>query len=138
MLNSLLRGELAATQTYQQAMAKVGDDPRAADLRRLRDEHRTAANELRKHIHEHGEKPVQGSGGWGVYAKAVEGAAKLFRDAAALKALREGEEFGAKEYEKALTDPSLPDDCKGLIRPRLLPETRGHIPVLDRLMKTKP
>src|SRR2546430_5979518 len=41
-LNSLLRGELAATETYQQALAKVGNDPKAADLRRIHVEHRTA------------------------------------------------------------------------------------------------
>jgi len=134
-LNGLLRGEIAATETYQQALAKVGDDPRAAELRRLHEEHRAAANALRKHVHQHGEKPVQGSGGWGVYAKTVEAAAKLFGDGAALRALREGEEFGAKEYEKALADPSLPEDCKGLIRARLLPETLAHIPVLERLTK---
>ena len=47
-LNGLLRGELAATETYQQALAKVGDDPRAAELRRIHDEHRAAANTLRQ------------------------------------------------------------------------------------------
>ena len=137
MLNGLLRGELAATETYQQALAKAGDDPRAAELRRIHDEHRAAANALRQHIHQHGEKPVQGSGGWGVYAKAVEAAARLFGDAAAVKALREGEEYGARDYEKALADPSLPEDCKGLIQARLLPETLGHVAALDRLMASK-
>ena len=43
VLNALLRGELAATETYQQAMAKVGNEPGAADLTRIRDEHREAA-----------------------------------------------------------------------------------------------
>lgn len=136
-LNGLLRGELAATETYQQALAKVGDDPRAADLRRIHDQHREAANTLRKHIHDHGEKPVQGSGGWGVYAKTVEAAARVFGDAAAMKALREGEEYGARDYEKALADPSLPEDCKGLVRARLLPQTMEHIATLDRLMAAK-
>jgi hypothetical protein len=31
----------------------------------------------------------------------------------------------------------LPADCKTLIRSTLLPKTRGHIPVLDRLMSAK-
>jgi uncharacterized protein (TIGR02284 family) len=137
-LNGLLRGELAATETYQQALAKVGDDPRAAELRRIHEEHRAAANTLRQHIHHHGEKPVQGSGAWGLYAKAVEATAKFFGDGTALKALREGEEYGAREYEKALADHSLPEDCKGLIRARLLPEALAHIPVLDRMMQAKP
>jgi len=136
-LNSLLRCELAATETYQQALAKVGEEPGAAELRRLHVEHREAANTLRKHIHEHGGKPVQGSGCWGTWAKTVEGAAKLFGDTAALKALKEGEEHGVKDYEKALTDEDLPADCKTLIRTQLLTQTQAHIPVLDRLMETK-
>ena len=137
ILNRLLRGELAATATYQQALAKVGNEPRATDLRRLHDEHRTAANELRQHIHHHGGKPDQGSGAWGAWAKTVEGAAKIFGDAAAVKALKEGEEHGVKDYEDALADANLPGDCKDLIRNRLLPQTRSHIPVLDRFIEAQ-
>ena len=137
ILNRLLRGELAATETYQQALAKVGNEPRATELRRLHDEHRTAANELRQHIHQHGGKPDQGSGAWGAFAKSVEGAAKLFGNAAALKALKEGEERGMKDYNDALQDPNLPPECKTLIRTTLLPQTQAHIPVLDRLMSAQ-
>jgi len=136
-LNSLLRGELAATETYQQALTKVDKEPGVADLRRIHAEHRDAANELRKHIHEHGGKPVQGSGAWGTWAKAVEGVAKLFGNTAALKALKEGEEHGVKDYEKALKDEDLPEDCKTLIQTRFLSQTRAHIPVLDRLMEAQ-
>jgi uncharacterized protein (TIGR02284 family) len=134
ILNRLLRGELAATETYQQALAKVGNDPRSAELRRLHDSHRTAANEIRQHIHQHGGKPDQGSGSWGTWAKTVEGAAKIFGNAAAVKALKEGEEHGIKDYEAALNDQNLPAECKDLIRNRLLPQTRSHIPALDRFI----
>ncbi len=137
ILNRLLRGELAATETYQQALAKVGNEPRATELRRLHDEHRTAANELRQHIHQHGGKPDQGSGAWGAWAKTVEGSAKVFGNAAAIKALKEGEEHGVKDYEDALNDASLPADCKDMIRNRLLPQTRSHLPVLDRFIEAQ-
>jgi uncharacterized protein (TIGR02284 family) len=137
ILNRLLRGELAATETYQQALAKVGSEPRAADLRRIHDEHRSAANELRMHIHQHGGKPDQHSGGWGAWAKTVEGAAKIFGDASAVKALKEGEEHGVKDYEAALADANLPGDCKELIRNHLLPQTRSHIPVLDGFLSAR-
>jgi uncharacterized protein (TIGR02284 family) len=136
-LNALLRGELAATETYQQAMDKAGNDSRAAELRRLRDDHRSAANTLRQHVHGQGGKPDQGSGAWGTWAKAVEGTAKLFGNAAALKALKEGEEHGVKSYEDALNNPDLPAECQTLIRGTLLPQTRSHLPVLDRLMSAK-
>lgn len=136
-LNGLLRGELAATETYQQAMAKVGSGPGATELDRIHREHREAANAIRQHIHHHDDKPVQGSGCWGAFAKAVEGTSKLFGNAAALKALKEGEESGINSYEDALEDATLPADCKELVRSRLLPQTKAHVPVLERLMQAQ-
>ena len=59
--------------------------------------------------------------------------AKLFGNAAALKALKEGEEHGLKEYQDALEDKNLPADCQTLLR-GLLEKQREHIPVLDRLI----
>ena len=137
VLNELLRGEIAAVETYQQAMAKIGSDPGAAELRRLHDEHREAANTLRQHIRGHDGTPGHGSGAWGKWAKAVEGVAKLFGNTAALKALKEGEEHGVKSYEQALEGKGLPEECKALVRDRLLPQTRAHLPVLDRLMSAQ-
>jgi uncharacterized protein (TIGR02284 family) len=136
-LNTLLRGEIAATETYQQAMEKVGNDPGAAELRQIHIEHREAANTLRQHVHQHGGKPDQDSGTWGAFAKAVEGAAKVFGNTAALKALKEGEEHGVNSYENALEDDDLPADCRDLISRTLLPQTRQHIAVLDRIMESK-
>jgi len=136
-LNSLLRGELAATETYQQALEKVKSEPGADKLSQLHVEHREAANTIRQHIHQAGGQPDKGSGAWGTWAKAVEGTAKLFGNTAALKALKEGEEHGIKEYEKALEDESLPQECKALIRTRLLPQTQAHIPMLDHLMEAQ-
>lgn len=136
-LNSMLRGELAATETYQQALAKVGDDPGAAELKQIHVEHRTAANELRKMVHQFGGQPDQDSGAWGVFAKTVEGAAKLFGDTAALKALKEGEEHGLKTYEGALQDKELAPEVQAYVRSTLLPQTRAHIATLDRLMARK-
>jgi len=136
-LNSLLRGELSATETYQQALAKVDGGAGTTELRRLHDEHRDAANTLRQEIHQFGGKPEQGSGAWGAFAKAIEGTAKLFGQTAALKALKEGEEHGIKDYENSLQEKDLPEEAKTLIRTQLLPQTRAHVPVLDRLMEMK-
>lgn len=133
-LNSLLRGELSATETYQQAMAKVSDEQGATDLRQIRDDHRTAANAIRQHIHELGGKPDQDSGVWGAWAKAVEGAAKLFGNKAALKALKEGEEHGISLYERVLKDESVPSVCKTAIQNTFMPQARAHLDVLNRLM----
>jgi uncharacterized protein (TIGR02284 family) len=133
-LNALLRGELAATETYQQALAKAGNEAWAGPLRRIHAEHRSAANALREHVHAFDGKPDQDSGAWGLFAKAVEGTAKLFGNTAALKALKEGEEHGLHNYEDHLLDADVAEECKTLIRSTLLPQTREHIATLDHLM----
>lgn len=136
-LNSLLRGELAATETYQQAMEKVGDDPGGAELRRIHAEHREGANTLRQLVHRFGGEPDQDSGAWGTFASAVEGTAKLLGNTAALKALKEGEEHGVNSYENALQDEDTPADLRNLITRTLLPQTRQHIAALDRIMEAQ-
>jgi uncharacterized protein (TIGR02284 family) len=135
-LNSLLRGEMSAIETYRQALEKITDDNAfgAEELRALRVDHRDAADALWHHIEQHGGKPSEGSGAWGAFAKAVEGTAKMFGDTAALKALKEGEEHGLKDYEAALNDKNLPADCQALVR-GLLAKQREHIFVIDRLME---
>jgi len=136
MLNSLLRGEIAATETYQQAIAKFGSAPQVAELRNMHAEHRAAANTLRQHVHKHGGKPDQDSGSWGAWAKLVEGTAKMLGEANALRALKEGEEHGVKDYEAALNDKKMAPECMDLIRSELLPQTRQHIAALDRMISS--
>ena len=136
-LNSLLRGELSAVETYQQALDKVGNEPGAYDLRRIASEHREAADTLRQHILNRGGQPADSSGAWGRFARAVTGTAKIFGNTAAIKALKEGEEHGAKDYESALKNTDLDLECRQLISNTLLPRTRSHVPVLDRFMSAK-
>jgi hypothetical protein len=136
-LNSLLRGEMSALETYRQAIEKLEDNnaPGAAELHALRRDHRDAADALWHHLEGHGAKPSEGSGPWGAFAQAITGTAKLFGNTAALKALKEGEEHGAKDYEDALNDEHLPAECKTLIRNQLLTKQREHVTILDRLME---
>lgn len=135
-LNSLLRGEISATETYNQALEKFTGKPQEAELRRIRDEHRETANALRQHVHGEGGQPDTDSGWWGTWAKAVEGTAKVFGETASLKALKEGEEHGLGEYKEALDDREVSPDAAALIRSRLMPQTQAHIASLDRLMSS--
>lgn len=135
-LNKLLRGEISATETYQQAIARLENDSSVSELKRIHVEHRETANEIRKHVHHHGDQPDKSSGAWGAFAKMVEGTAAAFGKTAALKALKEGEEAGLSDYESALKDKQLPADCQALISSKFLPQTREHIATLDRLMAT--
>jgi len=139
-LNSLLRGEMSAIDTYRQAIDKLGGnrlDPWLEELRSIQRDHRDAADALWHHVELHGGKPSEGSGPWGAFAKAVEGTAQLLGsllgNKAALKALKEGEEHGLKEYEDALQDKDLPADCQAILR-GLVPRQRTHLAALDRLM----
>ena len=132
-LNSLLRGEMSAIETYQQAMDKFDGEPEVEPLRALLREHRDAAAALWKHIESHGGKPSEGSGPWGAFAQAIEGSAKLFGNTAALKAMKEGEEHGLKDYQDALESGDLAPDCVDLVR-GLVTKQRQHIGVIDRWM----
>jgi len=133
-LNRLIRGELSAVETYRQALDKMKDAPEATELHALMVEHRAAVQALREQVIHHGGTPSTNSGTWGTWAKFVEGAAQLFGSAAALKALKEGEEHGIQEYERFLEDESADHDCKELVRTQLLPQAHSHIPILDRLI----
>jgi hypothetical protein len=133
-LNKLLQGELAAVETYRQALAKMSHDPHALDLRRIEEEHMEAAFVLRQHIQQCGAQLPNESGVWGAWARAVEGTSILFGKAAALQALQKGEEHGIHRYEKALQDTSLAPACQTLICADLLPRARQHLSILNRLL----
>lgn len=132
-LNSLRRGELAAVETYHQALARLGNEPMGIDLRAMEVDHRNAAEALSTYIGERGGRPAASSGVWGMWAKAVAGTAKLFGAPAALKVLKDGEEQGIEDYQNALEDQYLDDECRTLIH-ALLPQTRAHVALLDRLI----
>lgn len=134
-LNSLLRGEISAVETYKQAIAKV-DDEHASDalaLRAIAQEHGEQAQALRDEIRRVAGEPDDSSGAWGAWAKTVEATAKLFGDASALKALKEGEEHGLKDYEETRDDVDGP--ARELIVRRLIPAQERHIATLDGMMR---
>jgi penicillin-binding protein 1A len=108
-LNSLLRGEMSAIETYRQALEKVGQDAGAEQLRSIERDHRAAVDGLTTHVGRQGEKPAQDSGAWGTFAKAVTGTAKVFGNASALKALKEGEVHGVSACTRT---PSTTRTCR--------------------------
>jgi len=137
-LNSLLRGEISAAETYRMAIDKVADtDASGANaglLREIQEEHGRAAQEIRDRIQELGGEASDSSGAWGAWAKTVQGTMNLFGDASSLKALKEGEEHGLKDYQESLdgVDPS----SKQLINNQLIPAQQRHINLLDQLINS--
>lgn len=131
-LNSLLRGELSAIETYEQAIPKFEDSATVQALTRIAGDHRTAATMLRDSIRTIGGEPDTSSGMWGSFAKTVTGAAKILGPQTVLVALREGEEHGIAEYDKAITNAELSHECATMIRGDLLMLCQKHLPVLNQ------
>jgi rubrerythrin len=133
-LTTLVKGELAAVETYKQALEKVDDSLAGAELRRIEGEHEEAVKVLRERLEALNLDVPQDSGLWGDWSKAVEGTAKVFGSKAAIKALKEGEKHGVHDYEDALRDVKLDAELRDIIRSRLLPSTKAHIPALEGLV----
>ena len=131
-LNSLLRGELSAIETYEQAIPKFEDSATVQALTRIAGDHRTAATMLRDSIRTIGGEPDTSSGMWGSFAKTVTGAAKILGPQTVLVALREGEEHGIAEYDKAINNAELSHECVTMIRGDLLALCQKHLPVLNQ------
>jgi rubrerythrin len=131
--NSLLRGELSAIETYNQALEKFEAEVERSALQAIRSDHEASASSLREHIIDMGAEPSTDSGAWGTFAQAVEGTAKLLGESPALAALQQGEEHGIDEYEEALRNSDVMEEIKGVIRQELLPRLSEHVAALDRL-----
>lgn len=137
-LNSCLRGELAAIETYRQALDKArseyGTDPKFQQLTQMLRDHEQAATELQSLVRQCGGTPTTDSGAWGAWSNTVMGAARLFGDRAALKALKEGEESGIKQYQGLADDSETPSNARS-IATALIQRGREHVAQLDRMME---
>lgn len=112
-LNTLLRGELAAMESYRQAAEDSETDERIPALRALEEEHREAAEALRQQI-------------------ATLGGAALDQDAPASSelSLNEVEEESISNYEAILQDAELDPETRALLQHHLLPKARAHVPIV--------
>jgi len=135
-LNSLLRGEISASETYRLAIERAAAEfpAQVRALRAISQEHGEAAQALREQVTRAGGDADSSSGAWGIYVKTIEGIAKIFGDTTALKALKEGEEHGLRDYRDALD--SLDPESRRLVAERLIPAQERHITTLDGLIAT--
>lgn len=131
--NGLLRGEIAAVDTYGQAMVKYASSSVAAELRRIREEHSESVRRLTANVRDMGGEPEVDAGAWGVFATMVQVTADLFGPESALESLQQGELMGRKDYEEALANPEVMPECKAMIRKELLPRVMNHIASLETL-----
>jgi hypothetical protein len=134
-LNSFLRGELSAVETYTQCINELFvSRPKVVDeLRELRASHLKRVQLLSERIETLGGQPAQDSSAWGALARLVEGGAKLFGPSAAIATLEAGEEHGRAGYAHDMWH--LTPDTKAFIQSIILPEqqrTRRAVQALKR------
>ncbi len=133
-LNSLLRCQMAAVESYDLAINKYEDPHILTDLQSIREEHLQAEILLREKVLQMGGEPVETSEPWGTCSAAVIGTDKATGPATALAALKQGEEHSINEFEDSLNSERVSADCKQLVRANLLPISRKHVAELNRLM----
>jgi len=135
-LNSLLRGELAAIETYERALRKLdGPGTELADqLVHFAAEHSRNADALKARVETLGGTCANPSGAWGAWSRIVQGSANVFGDGSAIKALKEGEEHGLKDYADALEDDELDEASRRLVENEMIPRQRKHIAALDAFL----
>jgi len=124
-LNSFLRGEISAVETYEQAIGRLASSPAVNELEECKRSHQQRVDKLRRHIMNLGGQPSGSSGPWGAFTRLFEGGAKMLGERAAIAALEEGEDHGLKLYrdDRAKLDAT----SRELVEVELLPaQQRTH------------
>ncbi len=124
-LNSFLRGEISAVETYRQALQQLKNTKARSQLEEVRMSHERRVELLRAQIKRLGGKPANGAGPWGTFAKLVEGGASMLGEKAAISALEEGEDHGLRDYRADLS--TLDPESRSLVQRELMPaQERTH------------
>ncbi len=132
-LNSFLRGEISAVETYRQALEKVTDANLRSQLQTCEQDHEQRVDLLRERITSLGGTPDRSSGAWGAWAKLVQGGGNLLGEKTAIQALEEGEDHGLNDYRRDLDE--LDGDTRSWVEANLLPKaerTHGAVSTLKR------
>ncbi len=138
-LNELLRGELAAVETYNQALAMLEDSEARRELRECQNSHQDRVLSLRAEILARGGEPADTSGAWGFFANLVEKGAKVMGADTAVSALEAGEDHGVKEYQDLL--PTLDMPARSIVSADLYPQqVRTHriVSALKHSLEARP
>lgn len=119
-LNSFLRGELSAAETYRQALEKLPSSSNRLLFEQCARSHEQRVALLAREVRRLGGSPAEGSGAWGTFAKLVTGGAQAMGEKAAIMALEEGEDHGRNDYQRDLDD--LDPSARSVIVQQVLPE----------------
>ena len=134
VLNSFLRGEISAVETYRQALSELRGSRHAAVIESNLRSHEQRMNLLTSEVRRLGGQPADSSGLWGAFAKMVEGGAKKLGEKAAIAVLEEGEDHGRNDYQRELD--KLDPTTREFVRTRLLAEQLRTHDALSSLKKS--
>lgn len=133
-LNSFLRGEMSAVETYRIALDKLAiDSPARGRLDACRQSHAERVAALRSKILALGAKPADGSGAWGAMTKVLESGAAVFGEVAAVDALEAGEDHGLKDYREDLS--KLDPESRDIVTTQLLPQQENTHRTMSELKR---
>lgn len=133
-LQSLLSGEVAAAETYTQAIDKLPAQHQPL-LRTLCQEHGDAIKFFHKELSKRGVEPKTTSGMWGQFVKILEGSALMVSNKLALQALHAGEKRGLAGYQHAVRNVNLPSQCRIHIDGELVPAQKRHVDSLEQVLQ---
>jgi len=130
-VRSMMEAELAAAEACGAALHRFEGQPAAKELRRIQQEHREAANELRLHNSE--SSSSHGARAWRRVARSILSLARRLSTAAALRSLHRAEDACFRLYKDAVFEKDVPVACQALIWSTLLPRLEAHRSSLNRL-----
>jgi Domain of unknown function (DUF2383) len=121
-LNSFLRGELSAAETYRLALDRLEHTEHRGTLVQCSRSHEERARLLTEAILGRGGDPADSSGAWGSLVRMIERSAAAISEKAAIAALEEGEDHGRDDYLRDID--SLEPSARQLVEFAILPEQR--------------
>lgn len=133
-LNSFLRGELSAVETYRQALGHVENLRVKDQLEGCLQDHEQRVSSLRDRITKLGGTPSEGSGLWGTFAQLVQAGADALGEKAAIQALEQGEDHGLADYQRDIDKTH--GEARRFVRTELIPAQKRTHDNLSRIKKT--
>jgi len=133
-LNSFLRGELSAVETYRQAIGHVDNDRVRDQLQDCMQDHEHRVSSIRDRITKLGGMPTDSSGPWGTFAKLVQAGADALGEKAAIQALEQGEDHGLADYQRDIDKTH--GEARRFVRTELIPAQKRTHDNLSRIKKT--
>ncbi len=118
-LNSLLKGELSAVESYEIALKHAKTDHVIAAFNDCMQCHAKRANALSGLITQMGGEPALKSGAWGAFAKTVEAGSAILGEGPSIGSLQEGEDQGIELYKAEMKNLEEPEYA--IVRNELYP-----------------